>query len=127
MKAAWVFKCAKQRDRAPKPKEVTIRPNCLSVERAIIFFVSHSSEAAKPAIKVVKIPTFRSKVEIRGQKRNNRYTPAVTKVEECTKAETGVGASMAAGSQLENGTCADFVKLMTSSRYNAQDISETDL
>lgn len=74
------------------------------MESAIIFFVSHSSTAAKPAIRVVKIPTFMSRVELKGQYRNNRYTPAVTKVEECTSAETGVGASMAAGSQLENGT-----------------------
>lgn len=34
------------------------------------------------------------------------YTPAVTKVEECTKAEIGVGAAIAAGSQAENGNCA---------------------
>jgi hypothetical protein len=33
----------------------------------------------------------------------------VTRVEECTKADTGVGAAMAAGSQLENGIWALFV------------------
>jgi hypothetical protein len=38
-----------------------------------------------------------------GLKRINKYTPAVTKVEECTKAETGVGAAMAAGNQEEKG------------------------
>jgi hypothetical protein len=38
-----------------------------------------------------------------------RKTPAVTRVEEWTKALTGVGAAIAAGSQLENGICADFV------------------
>lgn len=32
-----------------------------------------------------------------------RYTPAVTRVEEWTKEETGVGAAMAAGSHAENG------------------------
>lgn len=32
-----------------------------------------------------------------------RNTPAVTRVEECTKALTGVGAAIAAGSQLEKG------------------------
>jgi hypothetical protein len=30
-------------------------------------------------------------------------------VEECTRADTGVGAAMAAGSHLENGICALFV------------------
>jgi hypothetical protein len=38
-----------------------------------------------------------------GQNRNNKKTPAVTNVEECTNAETGVGAAMAAGNQEENG------------------------
>jgi hypothetical protein len=33
----------------------------------------------------------------------NKYTPTVTKVEECTKAETGVGAAIAAGNQEEKG------------------------
>jgi hypothetical protein len=39
----------------------------------------------------------------------SKKTPAVTRVEECTKAETGVGAAIAAGSQLENGICALLV------------------
>lgn len=38
-----------------------------------------------------------------------RNTPAVTRVDEWTRAETGVGAAIAAGSQLENGTCALLV------------------
>jgi hypothetical protein len=38
-----------------------------------------------------------------------RNTPAVTRVDECTKADTGVGAAIAAGSQLENGICALLV------------------
>ena len=35
--------------------------------------------------------------------------PAVTRVEECTKEETGVGAAIAAGNQAENGIWALFV------------------
>jgi hypothetical protein len=35
--------------------------------------------------------------------RNKRYTPAVTKVEECTREDTGVGAAMAAGNHAEKG------------------------
>lgn len=38
-----------------------------------------------------------------------RNTPAVTSVEEWTSAETGVGAAMAAGNQLENGIWALLV------------------
>lgn len=37
-----------------------------------------------------------------------RNTPAVTKVDECTRAEIGVGAAIAIGSQAENGNCALF-------------------
>lgn len=36
------------------------------------------------------------------------YTPAVTKVDECTSAEIGVGAAMAIGNHAENGNCALF-------------------
>jgi hypothetical protein len=42
--------------------------------------------------------------------RIKRYTPAVTKVDECTNAETGVGAAIAAGNQAEKGICALLVQ-----------------
>ena len=42
----------------------------------------------------------------------NRYTPAVTRVEEWTREETGVGAAIAAGSQTEKGSWALFEKLL---------------
>ena len=47
---------------------------------------------------------------IKGTIRSNKYTPAVTRVEECTRAETGVGAAMAAGSQALKGIWALFVQ-----------------
>jgi hypothetical protein len=43
------------------------------------------------------------KVLRNGKNRIKRKIPAVTRVEECTRAETGVGAAIAAGSQAENG------------------------
>lgn len=46
---------------------------------------------------------------IKQLKRIKRQTPAVTRVDECTNAETGVGAAIAAGSQLENGIWALLV------------------
>jgi hypothetical protein len=46
---------------------------------------------------------------IKTLKRIKRYTPAVTKVEECTRADTGVGAAIAAGNQAENGIWALLV------------------
>jgi len=42
--------------------------------------------------------------------RIKRNTPAVTRVEEWTKAETGVGAAIAAGNHAEKGTCALLVE-----------------
>lgn len=39
----------------------------------------------------------------------SKNTPAVTRVDECTRADTGVGAAIAAGSHLENGICALLV------------------
>lgn len=44
-----------------------------------------------------------------GDTRTRRYTPAVTRVDEWTRAETGVGAAMAAGSQAANGIWALLV------------------
>ena len=43
-----------------------------------------------------------------------RNTPAVTKVEEWTKAEIGVGAAIAAGNQAEKGNWALFDKAAVS-------------
>src|SRR5580693_8379868 len=43
-----------------------------------------------------------------GAQRAIKYTPAVTIVAAWIKAETGVGPSIASGSQVCRGTCADF-------------------
>lgn len=99
----------------PKPILAIITPNWLKVESAIIFFKSHSVIADIPAINIVKEATINRdglnhvNVEAKGKKRISKNTPAVTRVEECTRAETGVGAAMAAGSHLENGIWALFV------------------
>lgn len=39
---------------APIARLTIITPNCLSVDRAMIFFISHSVIAARPAISVVR-------------------------------------------------------------------------
>ena len=51
-----------------------------------------------------------------GCRRAIRYTPAVTIVAAWISAETGVGPSMASGSQVCSGTWADLAKAPTSSR-----------
>lgn len=96
------------------PREKNITPSWLKVDKAIIFFISNSNIAAAPAINMVTQPNqitiviapLLSSIKLN---RIIKYTPAVTKVEECTSAETGVGAAIAAGSQAEKGTCALLV------------------
>lgn len=110
---AWVNKWKKAKLYSPKDKILIIKPNCLNVDRAIIFFKSNSKFAPNPAINIVILPT-NNKIIIKfpDNKQLNRiskYTPAVTKVDECTKDETGVGAAIAAGNQEENGIWALLV------------------
>ena len=95
---------------------IIITPNWLRVDKAITFFMSNSRIAPSPAINIVKTPTnikyFNKSKDINKKlKRISRYTPAVTRVEEWTSAETGVGAAIAAGSQAEKGICALLVIL----------------
>jgi hypothetical protein len=81
------------------------------VERAIIFLRSISKLAPKPDINIVLTDTT-NKINLTPNislNRINKYTPAVTRVEEWTNAEIGVGAAIAAGSQAENGICALLV------------------
>ncbi len=54
-----------------------------------------------------------------GQQRATRYTPAVTIVAAWISAETGVGPSIASGSQVCSGTCADFAAAPTNSAMHA--------
>jgi len=70
--------------------------------------------AVDPATKMVLNPIKkrqdkRSLLEKEGRNFKSKTTPAVTKVEEWTRALTGVGAAIAAGSQAEIGAWALFV------------------
>ena len=49
----------------------------------------------------------------RGKQRAMRYTPAVTIVAAWIRAETGVGPSMASGSHVWRGSCADLANAPT--------------
>lgn len=94
-----------------------MRPSWLKVERATIFLKSSSNRPPVPAITMVAAPVrsmisvLRLHVVLRWSlNRSSIKIPAVTKVEECTKEDTGVGAAIAAGSHLEKGIWALFVK-----------------
>lgn len=88
----------------------------------MIFFISHSAIALALAINIVIVATIiiiglnLSQDSMRGKNRYKRNTPAVTRVDECTRALTGVGAAIAAGNQLEKGICALLVIAATITR-----------
>ena len=97
----------------PREIENIIIPSCLKVDKAIIFFRSNSNTATIPDINIVRTEIGKRIVATwfsnKNENRIRRYTPAVTNVEEWTRAETGVGAAMAAGSHAEKGIWALLV------------------
>jgi hypothetical protein len=112
---AWVIRWKKAKFVKFREILVIITPSCLRVESAIIFFISVSTIAFIPAISIVRDDRI-SRVMVAhlfgirfGLNRIRRKIPAVTKVDEWTSAETGVGAAIAEGSHLENGIWALFV------------------
>lgn len=109
---AWIIKWKKDNFQDPIINENIIKPNWERVDSAIIFFESLSLRANVPVIKIVN-----NEIGIRISFHNSitlwnriiKYNPAVTKVEEWTNEETGVGAAIAAGNQTEIGNCALLV------------------
>lgn len=87
------------------PMVTIIRPSWLEVENAMIFLMSFWVKAQRAVKRVVKAPSHRQMVKAVGQVANrsenriSRKMPATTMVLECKREETGVGPSMAAGSQ----------------------------
>lgn len=115
LNSAWINKWINANCIFPIIKIIIINLICLIVENAIIFFKSKDRQPAILLRSIVKIEILRKiklNVEflIIGSIFINKITPAVTKVDEWTNAETGVGAAMAFGSQAEKGSWALFVK-----------------
>lgn len=116
LKKAWKNICIRARKIKLEAQKNMIILICLIVEKATTFLKSISILAMIPPIKKVKIlkQIKKSKVEHNLKLCTifwTRKIPAVTSVEECTIAEIGVGADMAAGSQQERGNWALFLKL----------------
>ena len=97
-----------------KPIVTIIRPSWLDVENATIFLMSFWVKAQVAVNKVVRAPKQRQIVRAvwlsssRGLIRTSRKIPATTMVLECSRAETGVGPSMAEGSQGWSPNWADL-------------------
>lgn len=91
-----------------------ISPSWLEVENATIFLMSFWVSAQIAVNKVVIAPRQRVNdcmvllFSIKGWKRTRRKIPATTIVLECNRADTGVGPSMAEGSQGCRLNWADF-------------------
>src|SRR3990172_12959592 len=77
----------------------------------LMSFWTRAMLAAKIAVTAPMLATtarLRGAALKRGLERATMYTPAVTMVAAWIRAETGVGPSMASGSQTYSGICADF-------------------
>lgn len=104
LKKAWVQICRNASWGWPSPMATIIKPSWLEVENAMIFLMSFCVRAQIAVKKVVIAPRHRQMVKavwlfcIHGPNRTRRKMPATTMVLEWSKAETGVGPSMAAGS-----------------------------
>lgn len=91
-----------------------IKPSWLDVENATIFLISFWVKAQAAVNKVVKAPKHRQVVRaswlfsINGCSRISRKIPATTIVLEWSRADTGVGPSIAEGSQGCRPNWADF-------------------
>lgn len=97
-----------------KPMVTIIRPSWLDVENATIFLMSFWVRAQVAVKRVVRAPKHRQVVRaswlfsIRGCSRISKKIPATTMVLEWSRADTGVGPSMAEGSQGCSPNWADF-------------------
>ena len=98
----------------PMPMAVTISPNWLVVEYAMIFFMSCWATAVEAANKAVTPPRSRTIDWALGELENSSLvrtkinTPATTIVDLWRRADTGVGPSIAAGSHGWSPNWADF-------------------
>src|SRR6266480_1543747 len=96
-------------------------PSCDTVEYASTRLMSYCTRPIDAAISAVSTPTTATISMTMGACENNTalrptmYTPAVTMVAAWISADTGVGPSIASGSQTYSGSCADFATAPTSS------------
>lgn len=117
LKIACIIRWKNPNNGPTKEQLVIINPKCLRVDKATTFFKSFSSRAINPAKIIVINPLTNIIILIEAIEEKNlenritKNTPAVTRVEECTSEEIGVGAAIAAGNQLLNGNWALLVNL----------------
>lgn len=114
LKNAWVQMWRNASWGRLSPMVTIIKPSWLDVENAMIFLMSFWVIAHTAVKVVVSAPIHRHVVSARllfsrsGDSRISRKMPATTIVLECSRADTGVGPSMAAGNHGCRPNCADL-------------------
>ncbi len=110
---AWVIRWKNATIGAPIARVTNMKDSCLRVDKAITFLKSRQNTALPLESRRVNLLITVSVHIIVGWKQGEvriiRYTPAVTKVEEWTRDETGVGAAMASGNHVQYGNMALLV------------------
>ena len=106
---------------APTPMARNMKPSCDTVEYASTRLMSFCTRPIVAATNAVATPTTATISIVIGEwpkstaLRPTMYTPAVTIVAAWIRAETGVGPSIASGSQTYSGICADLPVAPTNS------------
>src|SRR6266581_7278638 len=114
LKKACVMRWKIPAANAPTPSARNMYPSWLTVEYASTRLISFCTSAMVAARIAVNAPIEATTVEVLGVSTNSAddratmYTPAVTMVAAWISADTGVGPSIASGSQTYNGNCADL-------------------
>src|SRR5215212_8075043 len=122
LKKAWVTMWKMAAMYAPEPTARNMYPSWDTVEYASTFLMSFWAQAMVAAKNAVRAPITAMRVSAPGARsrmgltRTIRNTPAVTMVAAWMRAETGVGPSMASGSQTYNGSWADLPTAPTKRR-----------
>ncbi len=125
MKKAWVKTWKTPAANAPTPSARNMYPNCDTVEYASTRLMSFCTRPMVAAKMAVSAPMMATVFIALGASTNSAleratmYTPAVTMVAAWIRAETGVGPSIASGSQTYSGNCADLPQAPTNSSRQA--------
>ena len=112
MKKACVVRWNIAAFQAPMPIATIINPNWEIVEKANTFFISYCAKAKKAELAAVKQPTIAITIKTvslnNGKIVHSKNTPAATIVAAWIREDTDVGPSIASGSQMCSGNCADL-------------------
>src|SRR3989338_8434314 len=112
LKPAWVTRWKKPAATLPAASAMSMYASCEMDEYASTRLMSSDTMAMVADASAVITDIHRSAVITacacmnRPLSRATRYTPAATMVAEWSSAETGVGPSIASGSQVNSGPCA---------------------